>query len=223
MFVVALAGTGLLSTGASAFPAIGDGQGLARHPLEQIRIVCGPLGRCFRIDPYGRRILVPRPVLRPRLDLPRPGVGSPEIGRPGLPGRGPDGGDRARPAGRPGPQGGDQMQHRPQGGGEQGGDQMQHRPQGGGEQGDGQMQHRPQGGGEQGGDQMQHRPQGGGEQGDGQMQHRPQGGSGPQGGGQMQHQPQGAPNGGQRQPQGGGDGQMRRQPQGGDAGQGGAQ
>ncbi|HEX4766090.1 MAG TPA: hypothetical protein VH414_07410 [Lichenihabitans sp.] len=174
LFVVALAGTGLLSTAASALPVLGDGQGLVRQPIEQVRIVCGPFGRCFRIDAYGRRIPVPRPVLRPRLDLSRPGFGGPEIGRPGFPGRGPDGrgpdgSDRAGPAGRPGPQGGDQIQHRPQGGGPQGGDQMQHRPQGGG--------------GAEGGGQMQRRPQGGGAQGGGQMQRRPQGGSGPQGGG----------------------------------------
>ena len=170
LFFVALAGTGLLSTAASALPFLGDGQGPARPPVVQARIVCEPFGRCFRIDPYGRRFPVPRPVLRPRLDLSRPGIGGPEFGRPGFPGRGPDVGDHESPAGRPGSRDGDQMQRRPQGGGgPQGGDQMQRRPQGGN--------------GSQGGDQMQRRPQGGnGSQGGDQRQRRPQEGNGPRGG-----------------------------------------
>lgn len=190
--LAALAGLAVSGTAASAMSGFDRGSSVGLGLIEPARIVCEPFGRCFRIDPFGRRIFVPRP-----LGFGRPGVVvGPEVVRPGFvrpgvrvepgfgvrEGRDRDGGERGFGNGRGR---GDEDGMQRQGGGQrQQQDGMRQRQQGqdGMQQGQGGGQRRQQQGGMQQGqgggqrqqqDGMQQR-QGQGQGQNGQRRQRPQ-------------------------------------------------
>lgn len=160
--------SGAMMTAASAMPAAGT-PGFARPRVEQVRIICEPFGRCFRIDPFGRRIFVPRPD-----GFERPGLGF-GLGRGGFderngerrrrePGFDERDGDRNGAARRPRQDQDGLQQRQPQGGAQQQGGAKQ---QGNGQrqgQGQGQGAGQQQGNGQNGQRQQRQRQPNDGDQ-----------------------------------------------------------